>query len=645
MLPSAETGRTRAPLPDPSGGSLRARLETSVALLAGAGTLGAGVAVTVLPEARGGGGPRLDAVWVAGALVLALASVAIAGAALPRRDRLLLLGVSPLTALLALVMPVLALLEPSVRDALVPAALQTAGGLALLVAAIRSVEAREDRLLAAPPGSARAKVTVLRGDDKTTKVTAGALQPGDRVLLAPGDPVPADGVIESGSGFADESALAGPSLPAAKQPGDTLLAGTTPAIPELVLRVVTPQAKSLVYERLALARGLSAELASARGADRALAFATIGLGVATGVLVLSTTPRAAIEVWLPGVASALLSACAAVGPLARGSARVRALARALAHGVVLSRAKDLLALGSIRRWQIDAALLAAPGEVELIATAAVPPHRLITTAEALLAAEPGPDHRTIRAEREKQRLAPAPAAALKKEGGVFHGTVGGERWYVGPERAVEELDPKALDPSMRGPLEFLRDRGLFPWLIGTPRDGVAGVLGVGVRVDADAETVARALSASILPGPPDSTRQALSEAAQLRRDGPPLGKRDASLLALETEPPSTGLRVRVLPIVAPVWPKADPCPHLLRPGLARFAELVEELRRGRARREAFAILGAVLPPLVGALAYGTGLLSPLVSTLVALIALHTAGSALADGPTPRPAKKVRPAAP
>lgn len=89
-------------------------------------------------------------------------------------------------------------------------------------------EAKAEGALAALARSVTTPVTVRRGGHRQ-KMDAAALVPGDLVLLAAGDRVPADlRLIQQNELQADESMLTGESLPVAKQiaalPADTLLA-------------------------------------------------------------------------------------------------------------------------------------------------------------------------------------------------------------------------------------------------------------------------------------------------------------------------------------------------------------------------------------------------------------------------------------
>ena len=57
-------------------------------------------------------------------------------------------------------------------------------------------------------------------------VDAHAIVPGDRLLVRPGDTVPADAIIAEGSSTVDQSTLTGESLPRNVDPGDEVYAGT-----------------------------------------------------------------------------------------------------------------------------------------------------------------------------------------------------------------------------------------------------------------------------------------------------------------------------------------------------------------------------------------------------------------------------------
>lgn len=75
---------------------------------------------------------------------------------------------------------------------------------------------------------------------------------GEIIEVKPGERVPLDGFVESGSSFVDTSALTGESLPRAVNPGDGILAGTVNRDGVLTIRVTKPYGQSAVSRILEL---------------------------------------------------------------------------------------------------------------------------------------------------------------------------------------------------------------------------------------------------------------------------------------------------------------------------------------------------------------------------------------------------------
>lgn len=73
--------------------------------------------------------------------------------------------------------------------------------------------------------------------DAVTDVPTGSLKPGDRVLVRPGEKIPLDGLVETGSGSVDESMLTGESMPVAKEPGNEVTGGSLNLDSALYLKV------------------------------------------------------------------------------------------------------------------------------------------------------------------------------------------------------------------------------------------------------------------------------------------------------------------------------------------------------------------------------------------------------------------------
>lgn len=606
------------------------RTRASFGALIGAAALAGGVSVRFAVESISS-----ELAW--GALAVSLAAVLSSWLSKPRYELMIDLGLLPLAALVGVAMSVFALMEPSVRGALAPAGLECSGGAALILSVIRFVREQATRGLPKADLSTKRKVRLRReGVKKLPEVPVGSLVRGDIIELAAGQDTPVDGTVVEGTGFVDETSVFGPGLPVPKKPGDPIFAGTHTSIPDLALKVLAPADEAYLRRRDRLTAKVAEDLMPAGRGGRVAAGIVVALGIAGVVVLLLTREMSRIETWLPAVPVILLAAVAAAPALAAMRGRFSLLQLALAHGVVCTRAKDVTALSTVRRWQVDPSLLAAPGEAEAVALADASPDGLLQVAEVLLQAEPGPELATVRTALEGKKLPRLDGAALKKGGGIYRGTVGGKRWYLGPQQVIEEVEEVEIDNTMAGPIDFLRDKDLITLIIGNTQDGVLGAVGVGIHADLDAKTAATQVSATVMPGLPDVTRQAVARAAALECDGPPLDKRDATLLAVDSDPPSTGLRLRVMPVSPRAALPEGGSPRLFRSSLAYVGVLAGSARKIRARAQVDAAFLTVVPALLATgLAYA-GVTGGLAGTGIGLAAIVLATRA----PKPSESKAV-----
>ncbi len=101
-----------------------------------------------------------------------------------------------------------------------------------LMARQRSSQAidRLDRLIPAV-------ATRVADDGSDEQVPVAELVPGDRVRVRPGEPLPADGLVESGESTVNQSLLTGEPEPCLRQSGDAVTGGTVNVDSPLLIRV------------------------------------------------------------------------------------------------------------------------------------------------------------------------------------------------------------------------------------------------------------------------------------------------------------------------------------------------------------------------------------------------------------------------
>ncbi|WP_299153763.1 heavy metal translocating P-type ATPase [uncultured Tateyamaria sp.] len=95
-------------------------------------------------------------------------------------------------------------------------------------------------------------VTLLHGDGTTTYLTTDKIEPGMRIMLAAGDRVPVDGVIEKGRSEVDLSLVSGESHPVGIGPGSGVVSGGLNLSGAVVLRASAPPEGSYLADMIRL---------------------------------------------------------------------------------------------------------------------------------------------------------------------------------------------------------------------------------------------------------------------------------------------------------------------------------------------------------------------------------------------------------
>ena len=130
------------------------------------------------------------------------------------------------------------------------------------------------------PQSAR----VMRGDEEID-VPVGQVAPGDMLLVRPGERVPVDGEIVSGSSAVDESMLTGESMPVEKHEGDRVIGATINRTGAFRYRATTLGANSVLARIVRLMR----DAQSSRAPIQALADRVSGIFVPVVMLLSIVT--------------------------------------------------------------------------------------------------------------------------------------------------------------------------------------------------------------------------------------------------------------------------------------------------------------------------------------------------------------------
>jgi P-type Cu2+ transporter len=200
---------------------------------------------------------------------------------------------------------------------------------------------RKTRMFAGNLASLKAEFAHrLDPSGELTQVPVAALHPGDRVLVRPGERIPADGTLISGRSDVDDSLVTGETLHRAVGAGAAVYAGSINISGALTLGVTAAGGGTLVaeVERL-LERAIAAKSRTVRLADRAarlyapLVHATAAL-TGIGWLVAGATLHDATVIAI----AVLIITCPCAIALAIPSVQVIAAGRLFRSGVILNSA-------------------------------------------------------------------------------------------------------------------------------------------------------------------------------------------------------------------------------------------------------------------------------------------------------------------
>jgi Cu2+-exporting ATPase len=362
--------------------------------------------------------------------------------------------------------------------------------------------------------------TVLR-DGVEVEVPTSEVVVGDRFTLRPGQKVPVDAVIESGTTAVDEALVTGESIPRERSAGDELIGGSINKTGFVTARATKVGADTALAQIVKLVEDAQASKAPGqRLADRAaqyLVVLAVGSGIVTFVAWYGGAGESALTS-LTFAISAVVIACPDALGLATPTAVAVGTGIGARRGILI---KDAATLESVSR--VNAIVLdktgtlteGAPRLTDVLAAQGTDRDLLRLVA----AAEAGSEHplaQAIVAGAAERGVEPATPSSFRSVAGMgLEATVEGRTVLVGNRRLMEErgvpldgLDEQAAALAGRGrtPMYAAVD-GRIAGIVAvadtvkpTARTAVARLRGEGIEpvmVTGDNERTARAVAAEL----------------------------------------------------------------------------------------------------------------------------------------------------
>ncbi len=193
-------------------------------------------------------------------------------------------------------------------------------------------------------------------DGERVDVAVASLQPGDRIEVAPGGRLPADGQLVTSSANVDESALTGESVPVEKLANDKVMAGTVIVDKVVEILITSKQGQNAIDRILHMIEEADTRKAPIeRFLDRFSRWYT-PLMMLVALLVVLVPPllfAQAWDTWVYRGLATLLIACPCALVISTPAAITSGLAAASRHGALIKGGAALEQLGSIERIAFD----------------------------------------------------------------------------------------------------------------------------------------------------------------------------------------------------------------------------------------------------------------------------------------------------
>ncbi len=303
----------------------------------------------------------------------------------------------------------------------------------------------------------------VRRNGQDVDVPIAEVRSGDLVIVRPGERIPVDGVVKSGTGAVDESMLTGESMPVDKRPGDRVIGATINTSGALDIAATSVGASSVLARIVTLmkeAQGSQAPIQ--RLADRISAVfvpTVLSIAIATFALWMILPAEPSIAAALTAAVAVLIIACPCAMGLAVPTAVMVASGRGAAAGVLIKGGEPLERLAEVDTVVFDKTGTLTQGTPQVVDFALMPGHDRDTVLNAVAAVEARSEHPLAKA-----IAAFAGQSSIHIEAGfsrpvtdfVAHAgrgvvaNVDGHRMMVGTQRFLEEsqIDATAVKDTI-----------------------------------------------------------------------------------------------------------------------------------------------------------------------------------------------------
>lgn len=342
------------------------------------------------------------------------------------------------------------------------------------------------------------EANLQRQDGQLERVSVESLNPGDSVIVRPGERIPIDAIITSGSSAIDQSPVTGESVPVDKTQGDAVFAGTVNGYGVLELKVSKRASESTLARMINLVTEAQESKAPSERfsnwfGQRYTVFVLLGTALALLVFILIGLPRDE-ALYKAATLLVVASPCAIV--ISVPAAILSALAAAARRGVLFKGGAALEDFGSSKVIAFDKTGTLTQGIMVVNAVVALrgSEAELLSLAAALESHSEHPVAQSILRYAAEQGIgADAVSDSTAIPGMGIVATIGGDSYWAG-NRKLAEAQGVRLGASTLNEIDRLESAGNTTIMIGAHE--VVGLIAVADAIRPSASEALSSLRAA-----------------------------------------------------------------------------------------------------------------------------------------------------
>ena len=339
---------------------------------------------------------------------------------------------------------------------------------------------------------------------------------GDVAIVRPGQRIPVDGVVVTGSSSVNQAVITGESVPLDKEVGSDIFAGSMNGEGFLEIKATKPPTETVISKVVKLVQQAQSERSPAESFVERFAKYYTPLVVAGAITVALVPPLilgASFLTWFYRSLILLVVSCPCALTISTPVSMISAITAAAGNGVLVKGGKYIESLARVKTFVFDKTGTLTTGKLEVTDVVSFSPSskEVLRLAASLEMMSEHPVGRAIVEKSRKENLTLRPVVHFSSiRGKGVEGTVDGKDVTLGKQELFEKIPDIVLDKAKE-----LQDHGKTTVMLGVGNEVIGIVALKDKGKDAAARTIeelmTRGVQSAIISGDNEATTAAFAK--------------------------------------------------------------------------------------------------------------------------------------